>query len=222
MSFPFPPFQAIDREAIWTGLYSWLKARLWAPPWVASTSVTADTVVTDQYGHLQKAQNEGVTGADRPLFSQSGGTAIDNPGADQVVWQDTGAGVVSIGRKHKQPPALGMAEQPALFVVQIMQNYAPKPYPGVPTRIALRGYLILYLVSDAPTEDIGAEQLLAATQMNAIYKAIDTALLPDNLDGKFTIGGLVEHCWIEGDTREDPGILGNQAAAILPLHILVP
>jgi hypothetical protein len=218
----FPPFQAIDREAIWAGLFSYLKSKLWAPPWIASTPVTTGTVVTDPRGHLQKAQNNGTTGAQRPQFSQSGGTVTDNPGVDQVVWQDTGAGVVSIGRKHRQPPALGMAEQPALFVVQIMQNYAPKPYPGVPSRIALHGYLILYLVSDAPAEDIGAEQLLCATQMNAIYKAIDVAMLPDSTDGKFTIGKLVEHCWIEGDTREDPGILGNQAAAILPIHILVP
>jgi hypothetical protein len=36
----FPPFQAIDREAIWAGLFSYLKSKLWAPPWIASTAVT--------------------------------------------------------------------------------------------------------------------------------------------------------------------------------------
>jgi hypothetical protein len=217
------PYQAVDREAIWVALFNRLKAALWAEPWQAGATVITGNVVTDRYGHLQKAQNGGTTGTDAPAFSQSGGNVTDNPGPDQVVWQDTGAGVVSIGRKHKKPPQLTVAEQPALFLVQVQQNYAPKPFPGVPTRLTLSGYLILYLFSDAPDENIGAEQLLVATQLNQLFKAIDTALLPDDFSKqKFTIGGLVEHCWIEGDTREDPGILGNQAAVIMPLHIFVP
>ncbi|MBS1803514.1 MAG: hypothetical protein JST28_09105 [Acidobacteria bacterium] len=216
------PYKAVDREAIWAALFTHFKSKLWALPWQAGATITTGDVVTDRYGHLQKAQNDGTTGTDAPAFSQSGGTITDNPGVNQVVWLDTGAGVVSIGRKHKHPPALGVAEQPALFLVQVQQNYAPKPFPGVPTRLTLSGYLILYLLSDAPTEDVGEEQLLAATQLNQLFYAIDSALLPDSTNGKFTIGNLVEHCWIEGDTREDPGILGNQAAVIMPIHILVP
>lgn len=135
----------------------------------------------------------------------------------------TAAGFVSIGRKHKAPPDLTPTEQPALFMVQAMEEHVPQKYPGTPTRLILHGFLILYLQAPAVDELVGEEQLLAATTMNAMFKAIDDVLLPDDdLTGKCTLGGLVSHCWIEGETRQDPGILGPQAAALLPVHILVP
>ncbi|HVJ09267.1 MAG TPA: hypothetical protein VM554_12875 [Acidisarcina sp.] len=129
---------------------------------------------------------------------------------------------VSIGRKHKPPPDLGIAEQPALFLIQTKEQHLPKPR-GVPTRLMLEGYIILYCQAPVVDEDVGQETTLAATQLNAMLKAIDDALQPDNLvDGVFTLGGRFSHCWIEGETSLDPGIFGAQAAAILPLKILVP
>jgi hypothetical protein len=128
----------------------------------------------------------------------------------------------SMGRKHKLPPDLGTAEQPAFFLVQVKEQHKPKPR-GVPTQLVLHGYIILYFQAPGVDEDIGQETVLAATQMNQMLLAIDNALQPDNLiAGVFTLGGLVSHCWIDGDTDMDPGIFGSQAAAILPIHILVP
>lgn len=133
-----------------------------------------------------------------------------------------GAQFVSIGRKHKAPPDLSLAEQPALFVIQVKETHLPKP-PGTPTKLILHGFLIVYLQLPDIQAEVGYEEELAATKMNAIYRALDDAFQPDDLrSGKFTLGGLVTHCWIEGDTDQDPGILGPQAAAILPVHILVP
>jgi hypothetical protein len=130
---------------------------------------------------------------------------------------------VSMGRKHIAPPQLTTAEQPAFFQVAGKEKHIPNQYPGQPTKLVLNGFLILYVFDDSPDELIGAEQLLAETTLNNLLKCIDAALVPDDLvKGKFTIGGLVEHCWIEGDSDLDPGIFGPQAAAILPIHILVP
>ena len=129
---------------------------------------------------------------------------------------------VSMGRRHVQPPELVLALQPAFFLVQVKEQHEP-PKGGMPTRLCLHGFIIIYVPAPVVDEDIGQETVLAATTLNQIYKAIDDALQPDNPGtGKFTIGGLATHCWIEGDTDQDPGLFGQQAAAILPIRILVP
>jgi hypothetical protein len=56
-----------------------------------------------------------------------------------------------------------------------------------------------------------------------MLQAIDVALEPDDIPrGPLTLGGLVTHCWIEGDTDMDTGIYTSQGAAIIPIRILVP
>jgi hypothetical protein len=64
--------------------------------------------------------------------------------------------------------------------------------------------------------------------MNTLLGAVDDALAPDgpkqpwNPQNVQTLGGLVEHCWTEGDTDKDPGISTNQGFAVIPVYILVP
>ena len=141
----------------------------------------------------------------------------------QWMVQQVGSLFVSIGRRHVPPPDLVTAAQPALFVVQVKESHLPNKPPGAPTKLVLHGFLIVYCGAPVADEEIGQETVLAATTLNALLLAIDTALQPDNFSkGKFTLGGLVEHCWIDGDTDMDPGIFGDQAAAILNVHILVP
>jgi hypothetical protein len=159
------------------------------------------------------------------MFSQYAAVDREAIWAALFAWLKTklAADYASMGRKHIAPPQLTIAEQPALFQVAGKETHIPNQYPGQPTKLILHGFLILYVLDKSPDEVIGAEQLLAETTMNVLLKNIDAALVPDDLvKGKFTIGGLVEHCWIEGDSDLDPGIFGPQAAAILPIHILVP
>jgi hypothetical protein len=215
-------YQAIDREAIWAALFAYLRARLTAPAWAADTAYALGDICTDPNGHLQKAIVAGTSGATLPAFSATGGTVTDGSSAPPLEWQDAGAGFVSMGRKHKAPPDLVAAEQPAMFLVQVKETHAPKPR-GVPTRLTLHGFVILYLQAPVADEEIGQETVLAATQLNELFQALDSAFEPDDLvNGVFTLNGLFSHCWIEGDTDQDPGIFGSQAAAILPIHILVP
>lgn len=59
--------------------------------------------------------------------------------------------------------------------------------------------------------------------LNNILDALETALAPDNvLDNRMTLGGLVYHCWIEGESLYDPGDIGDIAKAMVPIHILIP
>jgi len=128
----------------------------------------------------------------------------------------------SMGRRHVAPPDLTTANQPALFQVVSKETHVPQKAPGTPSRLELRGFLILYLFDSSPDEVIGSETVLAETALNALLMAIDGAFLPDDFGtGKLTLGGLVKHCWIEGDTDVDPGIFGPQCAAILPVKVLV-
>jgi hypothetical protein len=132
-------------------------------------------------------------------------------------------GYTTMSRTHVQPPALNYELQPALFLVQARETKVRKP-AGLPKKTTLSGFIILYYQAPVPLlENIGAETINGATQLNAMLLAIDTALEPDNLGtGKLTLGGLVEDCYIEGDTDMDTGIYSNQAAAIVPLRILLP
>lgn len=76
------------------------------------------------------------------------------------------------------------------------------------------------------------------TITNPLLEALDTAMLPstagaDSIANALTLGGIVSHAWIEGDTLVDTGDLdarsatseqnpGGQAVLIVPVRILVP
>lgn len=128
----------------------------------------------------------------------------------------------TMSRKHLMPPGLPQEAQPGFFLVQMKEQRAGS-MQGTPNKLVIHGYIIIYLTAPETNELPGSETQLAATNLNTIYQALDYAMVPDNLQtGKFTIGGLVTHCWVEGDLDQDPGIFSSQAAAIVPIHILVP
>ncbi len=130
---------------------------------------------------------------------------------------------VVTGRQHVQPPTLLQEQQPALFVIDGRETRVRTP-AGLPGKIILEGFLIVYFQAPPPlVDEVGAETVVGGTLLNALLLAIDTAMQPDNIfTGKLTLGGLVEHCWIEGVIDKDTGIYTQQGAAILPLKILVP
>lgn len=131
-------------------------------------------------------------------------------------------GFVTIGRKHVKPPELAIDAQPAFFLVQMRERRGGMKR-GLPNPLTLYGFIILYVAAPALMEVPGQEEQLAATTLNGFFKQIDDLMKPDNPGtGKFTIGGLVEECSIEGEVDQDPGIFGSQAAAILPVRIVVP
>ena len=215
-------YQPVDREAIWAGLFAWLSSQLTAAPWGPGQVVIAGHVCIDPSGHRQKALGPGTTSLALPSWNDAGGQSADGSGLGAFHWLDQGQGFITVGRKHVPPPELTIPDQPALFQVAGKEVHIPQKVPGAPAKLLLRGFLIVYAFGPTVQENIGSETVLGETQINQLLKAIDAALMPDDCTtGKFTIGGLVTHCWIEGDTDVDPGIFGPQAAAILPLNILV-
>ena len=129
---------------------------------------------------------------------------------------------VTMSRKHIQPPQLSQDAQPAFFLIQLREERGGGGR-GTPNTLTLHGFIILYVPAPAIDEVPGQETQLAATVLNIAYKAIDDALIPDDArTGKFTLGGLVQYCGIAGQVDQDPGIQSTQAAAILPIQILVP
>lgn len=139
--------------------------------------------------------------------------------------QQLGNQFVSMGRKHIPPGKVGLSipNQPAFFQVAGKETHIPQKPPGFPPKLVLQGWLIVYAYGPMVNENIGQETVLGETVMNGFLKAIDDVMQPDNMQtGKFTVGGLVTHCWIEGETKLDPGIFGAQMAALLPINILVP
>jgi hypothetical protein len=123
----------------------------------------------------------------------------------------------TMGRRHMMPPNLVSALQPAVFVVQGPEEKDPRPR-GTGGKVTLHGFIIAYCYDNASNPD-------GSTQLNILMKATEEALEPDpEQPGEkvLTLGGLVQHCWIEGPSDVDPGIFGQQAVAIIPVHMLVP
>lgn len=129
-------------------------------------------------------------------------------------------GFVTVGRRHIMPPLLQPAQQPALFVAQTMEE-TKQPNQGMPGITVMEATLFVYLLGPGVDEPAGEETTLAETALNALLADIEAAL-DSGSDPAQTLGGLVYDCWIEGQAFKDPGILGNQAMAIVPVRMLVP
>lgn len=108
-----------------------------------------------------------------------------------------------------------VTDQPALFVRKLGETSSRNG--DAPGRVTL--HLELWIYSKAGEDP----SVVPDAALNDLLDAIDTALKPDNvLTNRLTLGGLVHHCWIEGETLLDPGDMDQQAKAIVPVFITVP
>lgn len=104
-------------------------------------------------------------------------------------------------------------QQPALFQAQVSQT--AQQVTGFPTKYILTAKVWVYTHRDT-------NGVIPITQLNNILDLIDNALKPTSSPtNKQTLGGLVEHCWIDGSIETDEGTLGNQSIAIVPISILI-
>ena len=102
---------------------------------------------------------------------------------------------------------------PALCQAEHEESFAPTA--GLdPRRVLGAAWMIHHATSDP--------EAVPASTNNLILDAIESAFLPDDATGCCTLGGLVRHCWIEGEVFKDPGDLDGQALLIAPIKILVP
>lgn len=108
-----------------------------------------------------------------------------------------------------------VSEQPALFLRHVNEHYPARP-TGMPAKITLDCEAFLY-------SNAGANPDVAPSiALNALLDALEATLKPPLGFQAQTLGGRVQHCWIEGEVKLEPGDLGGQAIAIVPIKILVP
>jgi hypothetical protein len=132
----------------------------------------------------------------------------------------TAADFKTVGRKAVLPPELQPEQMPALFLVQTRQAADPHPR-GLPARWTLECDLLLYVHNlNATQEATGEEAVVPATQLNYLLDALEAAVAPEPASGVQTLGGLVSHCWIEGEVQIEEGLLSPQAMAVVPIKIL--
>lgn len=123
-----------------------------------------------------------------------------------------------IGRKHVMPPTLTTAQQPALFCVSLGEQKIAGPR-GLPGKLVLSWSLFVYVYDTAGEQPIGEETDLLITKLNDLKTQIEDALNAGPGQAQ-TLGGLVSHCWIEGETFQDPGIFDKQGWAVIPVKAL--
>lgn len=103
--------------------------------------------------------------------------------------------------------------QPALYQIQKGED-AQEGFPGLPIRWMLHVQVFVYAKGD------GTEASLPSAALNPLVQAIDNAIAPPAGSPRQTLGGLVEHVWIDGRIEIFEGVLGNQAVAIVPISAL--
>lgn len=89
---------------------------------------------------------------------------------------------------------------------------------GLPAKYWLSVDLVVYVQSGINDTGVIPSQLL-----NPIMDALDSALgpLPGDPMNNQTLGGLIEHAWIEGEVVIFEGTIQGQSVAIVPVQMYV-
>ncbi len=106
---------------------------------------------------------------------------------------------------------------PAMFQHQVTESRSQDK--GQPFILTMKVDLYFYAFTsgiqvDDPTQN-------AAAQLNAMLDSLDAALTPDPVTMVQTLGGLVSHCWIAGNTSYFEDTLSNKAALVVGIEMLV-
>ncbi len=131
---------------------------------------------------------------------------------DRLTGLKTAGAVATCDRRVKLIGDMGPGELPALYLAGDKSSY--EQTEGAPP-IRTLGALV-YLYAANPDRHVSAGVVL-----NGLLDALEAAIAPD-WSGAQTLGGLVSHCWIEGAVEVFEGALGERAAAIVPIKMLVP
>lgn len=107
-----------------------------------------------------------------------------------------------------------VAAQPALFLRNTGEEWIRGP-SRMPAKLEMEFEVWLY-------SNAGADPDVAPSiGLNDLIAAVAGALDPFPLATQ-TLGGAVQHCWIEGRVDMHPGDLDGQAIAVIPVKVLVP
>ncbi|HLY53952.1 MAG TPA: hypothetical protein VKS60_00260 [Stellaceae bacterium] len=121
--------------------------------------------------------------------------------------------VVVADRRLRSLNDLNAAELPALFMTVGDQKVVARH--GLPPKRTLTADIYLYAANPDPGTAAGI-------QLNGLIDAVEAVLAPPVYAAVQTLGGAVEHCFIEGTIAVYEAPKGQRAAALLPVHLLLP
>lgn len=150
------------------------------------------------------------------LFALVGATSFPNgivlKTSQRVVWP---------------PDQVPVADQPALVQVQGPLHFEQKELFGTP-KVIFTAVLALYLRVDTAVLNSGTAtptRPLDVTTVNRIVWSITQQLAASTTPGgtpmqyqKQTLGGLVYHCWVEGEILAE--VMDEQMVITIPINIL--
>jgi hypothetical protein len=105
-----------------------------------------------------------------------------------------------------------MLARPALFLTEHHEN---STYQSENTPVKMTIMYNVFVYTNA------AANVIPAQDQNVIMDAIDAALAP-NINGVQTLGGLVSHCRIDGQTLKDPGDIDGDGLLWFPIRVFGP
>lgn len=125
-------------------------------------------------------------------------------------------GFVTTSRRLKHFNNVAPDARPALFITQ--GNQTEVPVKGLDAKVELEAEVYIYIHENDSA-------IPPSVQLNQMIDRVRTKLAPDHPDmcEYQTLGGLVEHCWIEGTIEvfeAVEGMLDDQGIAIIPIRIL--
>ncbi|WP_173910747.1 hypothetical protein [Acinetobacter sp. Marseille-Q1618] len=125
-------------------------------------------------------------------------------------------GMVTVSRRLRHFNHVANEQRPALFITQ--GNQDENAVKGLNAKIELAAEVYLYIYEADSEKAIGS-------QINHYLDAIREAIKPEypEMCEYQTLGGLVEHCWIDGTIEVFEGVEGmidGQGIAIIPIRIL--
>ncbi len=125
-------------------------------------------------------------------------------------------GFVTTSRRLRHFNNVQTEERPALFVTQ--GNQTEVPVKGLDAKVELEAEVYIYIHETD-------KAIPPSVQLNQMIDKVRNAIAPDfpEMCEYQTLGGLVEHCWIEGTIEVFEAVenmLDDQGIAIVPIRIL--
>ncbi len=118
---------------------------------------------------------------------------------------------VTASRRPRLINEVSPSQLPALYMQQVGETVTRQRM--TPPAYNLRIDLAVYAQNPDQTQS-------ASPQLNALVDAVELALAPAAPGQPQTLGGLVSHCFINGDIQHFEGTLGNRAGALIPIEIV--
>lgn len=125
-------------------------------------------------------------------------------------------GFVTTSRRLRHFNNVQTEERPALFVTQ--GNQTEVPVKGLDAKVELEAEVYIYIHETD-------KAIPPSVQLNQMIDKVRKTIAPDfpEMCEYQTLGGLVEHCWIEGTIEVFEAVenmLDDQGIAIVPIRIL--